>query len=549
MRAHLPLPLVAGLLGVTLLTAAPAARATTLSETTLGKLVSGAKVILVGRVARVVDVPADAPPALAIAEVEVVEWIAGEARAESVWFLAEGTSSADIGDAVPGERALLFLEPLHPPDEALDEEVGEREASAAFRDAAAALTGGAPLLQLCWAGHGRMPVDRVEGMEYAAVCAWHVHLPLDLPSIPGADPRLSEWRRRVPFPALLGLVRRRLAPLPDPGGGEAAVAFDLLSKLDADTDLWPSEEADALLESSGEEAVPALLALLDDPAFPRRDTVAEALIFLDEDGLGTLLPALRSKVVARRRAGAFAIEWGLAAGIAGGDEPVVEALLAAAGDPDDEVRAHGIGALVRCGVEGAGAALSTALKDESIAVRRSGVRALVACDSWVDDLAPTRVAELERALLALAGHPDVAVRRECWEALSLVAGPATLPAGLEALGDADQVVRVSASRALGRTRAPEAAERLIALLGSEDAWARRAAANALGVGGFPAAVGPLTKALAGSDAVFLLNAVGALSGIGPPAAPAVPELERLLARGKDPDLAYAVEQALAKIRG
>lgn len=52
----------------------PPAQATSLGQTTLGKLVSGADLIVVGRVARVIDIPAgEVGGTVRVAEVDVVE--------------------------------------------------------------------------------------------------------------------------------------------------------------------------------------------------------------------------------------------------------------------------------------------------------------------------------------------------------------------------------------------------------------------------------------------------------------------------------------------
>ncbi|MHC4161512.1 MAG: HEAT repeat domain-containing protein [Planctomycetota bacterium] len=523
------------------------AHATTLAETTLGKLISGAELIVIGKVSRLVEVPAgeraegeESVPTLRVAEVEVLQCLKGLPRPKRVWFLAEGTSRVDRSHAVKGEKALFFLADLKGQIRENDGDVNDPLRAPAFWRHVKELTGGAPFLQLCWAGHGRMPVEQVEGVEFAALCAWHVHLPTDTPTIPGADPRLSDLERRVPFGDLIGRVKLRLAPIKS----NVAPVSKLLEELDADTDLHPSEKAYALLKELGEEAVPALFELLDHPAFPRRDTVAEALIWIAGPEPDALLKGMRSKDVARRRAAAFALEHGADVRIVGGDEPVLEALLAAVDDPDPEVRAHTVGALVACGVDESAV---TALADKSPRVRRSAARSLLESSTLFVDIEEFPTEKAETALLPMATDDNVDVRREVWEALAHVAGPATLPAALKALEDSDRVVRVSGIRSLGRTRAPEAAKRLIQFLESEDSWARRAAVNALGVGKFAAGVGPLTRALGDPDEVLVHNAVDALGEIGPPAAPAVPALERLLETTGDTNLSYDVKKALEKI--
>jgi HEAT repeat protein len=126
-----------------------------------------------------------------------------------------------------------------------------------------------------------------------------------------------------------------------------------------------------------------------------------------------------------------------------------------------------------------------------------------------------------------------------------IAGPASRAATLKALADADRVVRVGAVRARGRLGE---AKRLIGLLASKDAWVRRVAAYTLGRAQIAAGVGPLANTLGDPDELVVQLAIDALGRIGPPAAAAVPALERLLETTGDRNLSYDVKKALEKIR-
>jgi HEAT repeat protein len=351
-----------------------------------------------------------------------------------------------------------------------------------------------------------MPLEQIEGVEYATVATWLIRLPPDATTILGPDPRMPDMDRRLPFDYVRRLIKRCLTPLEPPPGEAAATVFEFLEALETDT-----AKAEALAEELDEEAtVPILLKLLDDPAFPRRDTVTEALLWAGRHEPDVLLEELASENVVRRRAAAFALDAGVKLELVGPDDPVVEALRSASIDPDPEVRAYATGMLMRMYEFDL---LVTALSDKSPRVRASARQALLHYTDQTEE-PDFPFAKAEAALLAHAADEDVDARREVWELLGFVAGPASRAATLEALTDADRVVRVGAVRALGRLGD---ANRLIGLLASEDAWVRRVAAYALGE-------------------------------MGPPAAAAVPALEKLLETTEDSNLSWDIERALEKLR-
>ncbi|MHC4819340.1 MAG: HEAT repeat domain-containing protein, partial [Planctomycetota bacterium] len=419
----------------------------------------------------------------------------------------------------------------------LEGDLGQRLEAPAFRKQLKETTGGAPMLLLGFLGRGRMPLEQIEGVEYVGIETWLIRLPPDATTIQGPNPRLAEMDRRVRFDYVRRLIERRLTPLEPPPGEAAATVFKFLEALDTDI----AEAHELREELDGEAAVPLLLKLLDNPAFPRRDTVAEALIWADGPEPDSLLQGLASKNVARRRAAAFALDAGVRLEIVGPDEPVIEAVRTASADPDPDVRAHTAGVLMRMYELDR---LAAALSDKSPRVRASARQSLLHdADRTQDDDFP--FAKAEAALLAYATDESVDVRREVWELMGYIAGPASRAATLEALADADRVVRVGAVRALGRLGE---AKRLIAALASKDAWVRRVAAYTLGLAKIEAGVGPLAKALGDPDELVVQFAIDALGEIGPAAAAAVPALEALLERPGGKFWEEDVEDALKLIR-
>jgi len=517
------------LAGLALLALALPARATTIGETSFGKLASGAQVIVVGKVARVVEVPAGDDGTVRVAEVSVSDWIKGDPRPPRIWMLAEPKYDADDSTAVAGEEALLFLTDPLALDSATEEEVRARLEAPAFRKNLAELTGGAPLLHIGWAGRGRMPLDDVAGVRYATLDAWHVHLPPEVGTLPGPDPRFSDYVRRAPLADLVARARRRQA---------CAVPPAVRGLFDA-VDAGAESEAD-------EEILPALLALLHDPGFARRDTAAEACAWLD--ATDALAAELQAKDPGRRRGAAWALAWIASLGL-GSPDASPGKVRAAVRDPDPEVRAAAVEMVGALGALGAldgdrFAPVLAALADERAVVRRGAVRTLLRMRIQLAFVEEDDAGAAEAALLPLVATEDAALRREAWEVLAHVAGPATLAAARAARIDADPVVCVLGIRALGRI--PAAQELLPPLLESHHPWTRRAAAHALGLGKAAAGVPALVKALDDPDAGVVANAVDALGEIGPPAAAAAPALERLRAAGSHED---AVQEALEKIRG
>jgi len=190
---------------------------------------------------------------------------------------------------------------------------------------------------------------------------------------------------------------------------------------------------------------------------------------------------------ARRRGGAA---------LAGhrGDEPAARSLLA---DPDPEVRASALGALVRMGRATPGDAAS-ALHDRDPRVRRrvcelgaalagAGFAELLEDpDDMVVEAACYAVGEV-RDLAAVAalvqissGHTDALCRESAVAALGAIGDPHSLPAVLARLEDKTQVRR-RAVIALAGFDGPESQAALERCLGDRDWQVRQAAEDLLGV--------------------------------------------------------------------
>ncbi|MDH3592085.1 MAG: hypothetical protein OER88_09410 [Planctomycetota bacterium] len=296
--------LIARVVGLAFLALALPAHATSLSETSIFELIGRADPIVVAKVLRVVDVPAgDRGQTVKVAEAEVLEWIkSGGARPKRIWYLAEGTRDADQSTAFKGEKVLLFLWIPKERIEGFDLDIAKRLASPLFWKGVKEVTGGAPLMQIGFSGHGRIPIERVVGVEYGEVGTWRVRLPPDMTTIPVEDPWMFDIDRRVPLADLIALAKRRLAPIKR--AADAAKVFKLLDALDRDI-----EAAEAMREGVDKKDIAVLVGLLDDPAFPRRHDVAEALVWIGDAGFDALRVALVSKNVVRRRGAAFAHAW------------------------------------------------------------------------------------------------------------------------------------------------------------------------------------------------------------------------------------------------
>ncbi|HEY3742535.1 MAG TPA: DUF2961 domain-containing protein [Bryobacteraceae bacterium] len=190
----------------------------------------------------------------------------------------------------------------------------------------------------------------------------------------------------------------------------------------------------------------------------------------------------------------------------------------------------------------------TELRRASDAARRAYlVRAI---GSFGKDATPA-MADLSKAL----GDSDIEVRAAAaWALAQMGEGAAPALKGLEhALADPNARVRSTAAvalRAMG-TKAGGASEGLMKALDDPMPYVRAAAADALGNIGAAAprpVIDTLTRHLqTPNETIYVLRSVSsALGNIGPNAASALPELDKMM---KMPRVIYAADEAIHKIKG
>ncbi|MFV0451938.1 MAG: HEAT repeat domain-containing protein [Propioniciclava sp.] len=120
-------------------------------------------------------------------------------------------------------------------------------------------------------------------------------------------------------------------------------------------------------------------------------------------------------------------------------------------------------------------------------------------------------------VLAEAGHPDPALRRQVAHILSKLRDPRAVPTLGRLLGDEDPGVRAKAAFALGRIGGSEAIRQLVSGLADDDPVVADAAVVALAHLG-SGAVAPLADQVAAADPRVRRGAVEALGAIGEGAA-------------------------------
>ncbi len=181
-----------------------------------------------------------------------------------------------------------------------------------------------------------------------------------------------------------------------------------------------------------------------------------------------------------------------------GDEAALEALVAALGDENPELRQCAAMALGELGSSRAIPALTRALRDRDRAVQWFAATALaklgepavkiLLAELRSDDedavvgaaiaLGRMREPRAVGPLLGLLASPDLYVREQAVEALVEIGKPSVGPL-VKTLGSAEPVAKKSAVVALGRLADEEAAAALAGLLGGEDLVARHYAMVAL----------------------------------------------------------------------
>ncbi|MFN4850298.1 HEAT repeat domain-containing protein [Microcystis sp.] len=200
---------------------------------------------------------------------------------------------------------------------------------------------------------------------------------------------------------------------------------------------------------------------------------------------------------------------------------VVNELLKALEDSDEDVRGNAVEALANIGSETAIPGLLKALEDSHEYVRRKAAEVLAEIGS------ETAIAGLLKALEDSHEY----VRGKAAFALGNIGTETAIPGLLKALEDSDRYVRWNASEALAKIGSETAIAGLLKALEDSDRfvrsrYVRRRAAAALGKIGTETAIAGLIKALEHSDGDVRFEAAFALGKIG--SETAIPELLKAL---------------------
>jgi HEAT repeat protein len=168
-------------------------------------------------------------------------------------------------------------------------------------------------------------------------------------------------------------------------------------------------------------------------------------------------------------------------------EQNVQRIRALFDDPDRDVRATALNALVGLGVDDAEALALAALDDPDGFVRATAAKLL-------GDLG--NAANVEALATVLLSDPDPVARQRAAESLAVLRGDDAVRALARGLGDPMEGVRRAAVRGLTELDPGYARDDLVRLLHEDAVWEVRAeAAHALGLTGDPAVVEALQAAL------------------------------------------------------
>ncbi|MFN6184764.1 MAG: HEAT repeat domain-containing protein [Microcystis sp.] len=219
---------------------------------------------------------------------------------------------------------------------------------------------------------------------------------------------------------------------------------------------------------------------------------------------------------------------------------VVNELLKALEDSDEDVRGNAVEALANIGSETAIPGLLKALEDSHEYVRRKAAEVLAEIGS------ETAIAGLLKALEDSHEY----VRGKAAFALGNIGTETAIPGLLKALEDSDRYVRWNASEALAKIGSETAIAGLLKALEDSDRfvrsrYVRRRAAAALGKIGTETAIAGLIKALEHSDGDVRFEAAFALGKIG--SETAIPELLKALEDYNNKDVRSHAAASLGEI--
>lgn len=291
-------------------------------------------------------------------------------------------------------------------------------------------------------------------------------------------------------------IRRSLAEaLSGQGEWSVEVFRPWLREDDEDVRFWCVR---VLAGLDNPDAVPLLLDMFDDPAWPIRKAAAEAL-----SGYGArAVPRIRQAMV--QRAGDSNQRYWLTRALVGIPElSLVPGLVNLLGDPDQGVRQNAFDALVGMGDPAVPELLQSLRTLTTRSLREEVSKVLVAMRptrlSEILDLLDYRDPDLSHWSTWILGHiggPAVPLladrvtsgseqeRYQALKALAWIEDPRTIQICLETLEDEFPSLRRIAIQTLGENRVLEAVERLVPFLEAEEQDLRLATLEALGrIGG------------------------------------------------------------------
>ena len=275
------------------------------------------------------------------------------------------------------------------------------------------------------------------------------------------------------------------------------------------------------------DAVPALIAALDDPLTPVRDAAAIALGQIGEPAIPALRTLLSDADLQKRWIGAYALN---AIGTAKTADPLIVAL----NDRDERIRDLATSALTRIGKD-AIEPLATAAKNVNVEVRLAAINALGGMAR------PETIAILHAALK----DDEPIIRDAAVAALGNTRSAKAIPALTEAIQNKDTKVRADAVQALVKL-GRDSLEVMIEASKDKDWQVRRAATDGLGMLGLADAVPALNRLIVDEDDRVRTAAGLAIARIGPSAKLSITPLINTL-KDKSDEVRDAAAYALAKL--
>lgn len=168
------------------------------APTSLEKLTKISMLAVVTDVKRILEIEG-----AKIAEAEVIMSLKGASKPkEMIYFIAQPTSIEDTSHAAAGDMLLLFLEP----------ESMEVNMDSPFLTKVRQEIGDRPVWRITWSGRGRLPVTRVNGVDYIQSLVDQqladVRLPKNLTAIP--SPSNNARVHLIKLDDIVSFIRRKV---------------------------------------------------------------------------------------------------------------------------------------------------------------------------------------------------------------------------------------------------------------------------------------------------------------------------------------------------